>query len=78
MDRGIKLLLTNIKLRMDERRMIQRMKELRFPSRKPNPLFAPLSSSMSLYVWGKVQDQINIIKKLKTPYEYLLDKVIVD
>ena len=78
MDRVIKLLLTNIKLRMDERRIIQRMKELRFQSRKPNPLFTLLSSSMSLYAWGKVQDQINIIKKLKTPYEYLLDKVIVD
>ena len=77
MDRVISLLLANIKLRIYQRRMKQRIRELRFPTKKPNPLLAQLSTLISPYALGKVREQIAIMEKLKAPYEYQLDEVTI-
>lgn len=73
MDRVISLLLDNIKDRMTERRIKMRIRDLRFPTRKTNPLFEKFRRTITLYAWEKVLEQIEFVEKLKEPYKFTSD-----
>lgn len=71
----IELLLNNIREMMTERRLKQRIRELRFPAKRKDPLFEKLASSISPHGWSKVLGEIELTKKLRIPYDYILEEV---
>ncbi len=71
----IELLLENIRDIMNERTLKQRIRELRFPATRRDPLFEKLAKSISPHGWSKVLGEIELMKKLRIPYDYIQDEV---
>jgi hypothetical protein len=70
LDLVIRHLLDNIKLRMTERKLKQRIRELRFTHKKTNPLFDKYRISITPYAWSLVNEQIELVQKKKI-YSYI-------
>ena len=73
LDLIIRHLLDNIKLRMTERKLKQKIRELRFPHKitKINPLFQDYQRKISPFAWSLVAEQIGIVSKKKVTYSYI-------
>lgn len=67
-------MLENIKERLTERRLKQRIKELRFKKNDEiNPLHLNFKKSISAFAWNHIEEQLAIIEKKKTSYDYILE-----
>jgi hypothetical protein len=80
LDLVIRHLLENIKLRLTERKLKQKIRELRFPHKntKTNPLFQDYQRKISPFAWNLVAEQIRIITKKKISYSYIQKDEVYD
>ncbi|XP_045027121.1 uncharacterized protein LOC116919332 [Daphnia magna] len=80
LDLVIRHLLDNIKLRMTERKLKQKIRELRFPHKntKTNPLFQDYQRKISPFAWSLVAEKIGIVTKKKISYSYIQKDEVYD